>query len=849
MQAAFSQALVEGLGRVPGKSEGLGNGGAPGVKFITNPPACKNWLLAATQGIAKANAIIQGSTLNFGNLFLNIMHVAGPGLQYFTYEGHLYKFWYTGYDTKTGKYNQGSQYKNTIYVCTDGMSVLKNPDGTSEYLVVPSGSGGEVLVTNTPPKREFDKFYRSPAMLVHDAKEEPLMESAFNIRGRGLGRTPRNGDHAFNPALLRGLGRAPRGLGDGNTFAGGSSSDTTTLTVQSANYANINPSDWVTFYDETKAGEAEADTKYFRTNTNLAMSSNDQPSYMPIGAFHDAYPIGTAIVNQVKAAAIEQTLYWTLWDHNNRAAYTIGPGPFVGDYSGNGTMGTTAFIRSSWPQKGKLRLEIATRTAVPSIDSISGWPSKALVLSSTDAATLATGYTWLQAYGPVTGADVAKVVMSIALAGGDENNAISVYYNSFLSHLHFLQGIPSLQWGPWFDWTSNHIKGPVPIPSSSGTGASGAVPMIYFTYHNQLYRMYWWGPWQPFDQSSYSEGGLDSTFSNVSVVPGTGSKGDPIYPTASGYLPSRTSTQGVVIDVCKNPPAALLSKYGGTPLSNTTATGKVLSPIYKTLFPVTTTAPAKMPIKSPLQGGGGGGGAEAPASTTSGLVSGYTWVSQGNTAVPPVGTVITATISDANGIAAPVTGVVTAADSVNVTFTPITPMSITIGGQSFHPPPDPAFSSPTAPIQVPLAYVASCFNTGLAAGFCWVATGNTAPPNVGDTVMAWCVSGTAQQAFAGVVSDVDSSGNVTFTRTGTAARAALATSNTTAITIPTGYVLDVGVLQNIPGQPPMQQAPIQQAPIQQAPAPAPTSVSTGAIVLGAIVGIAVLGGIAYYVME
>lgn len=202
MQAAFSQALVEGLGRVPGKSEGLGNGGAPGVKFITNPPACKNWLLAATQGIAKANAIIQGSTLNFGNLFLNIMHVAGPGLQYFTYEGHLYKFWYTGYDTKTGKYNQGSQYKNTIYVCTDGMSVLKNPDGTSEYLVVPSGSGGEVLVTNTPPKREFDKFYRSPAMLVHDAQEESSMETAFNVRG--LGRAP-VGDHAFNPVLC-GLG-------------------------------------------------------------------------------------------------------------------------------------------------------------------------------------------------------------------------------------------------------------------------------------------------------------------------------------------------------------------------------------------------------------------------------------------------------------------------------------------------------------------------------------------------------------------------------------------------------------------------------------------------------------------
>ncbi len=82
MQAAFNQALVEGLGRVPGESEGLGNGGAPGVKFTTNPPACKNWFLAATQYVTKPNAIVQGSTLNFVHLFLNIMRVAGPGLQY-----------------------------------------------------------------------------------------------------------------------------------------------------------------------------------------------------------------------------------------------------------------------------------------------------------------------------------------------------------------------------------------------------------------------------------------------------------------------------------------------------------------------------------------------------------------------------------------------------------------------------------------------------------------------------------------------------------------------------------------------------------------------------------------------
>jgi hypothetical protein len=206
VQAAFSQALVEGLGRVPGEPEGLGNGGAPGVTFITNPGPCKNWLLAATWGTAKPNAIVQGSTLNFGTLFLNIMRVAGAGLQYFTYEGHLYKYWYTGYDTKTGKYSQGSQYKNTIYVCTDGMSVLKNPDSSSEYLVVPSSSGGLVQTVHEPEPREARLVKYSPRLLEgeYEEKKEPLMETAFNVRG--FGRAP-DGDHAFNQTLFRGLGK------------------------------------------------------------------------------------------------------------------------------------------------------------------------------------------------------------------------------------------------------------------------------------------------------------------------------------------------------------------------------------------------------------------------------------------------------------------------------------------------------------------------------------------------------------------------------------------------------------------------------------------------------------------
>jgi len=215
VQAAFNPALVRGLGTIfgygpeTGYPVGVGNGGAPGVKFITtNVGRCTNWFLAATQGVSKPNAIVEGSTLNFGTLFLNIARVAGPGLQYFTYEGHLYKFWYTGYDTKTGKYNHGSQYKNNIYVCTDGMSVLKNPDGTSKYLIVPNSSGGLVETVHEPRQTKPMKFYRSPASLLSSANKESSMETAFNARG--LGQTPTDGDHAFNPALLRGLGVMPK---------------------------------------------------------------------------------------------------------------------------------------------------------------------------------------------------------------------------------------------------------------------------------------------------------------------------------------------------------------------------------------------------------------------------------------------------------------------------------------------------------------------------------------------------------------------------------------------------------------------------------------------------------------
>jgi hypothetical protein len=205
VQTAFSQALVQGLGRAPGESEGLGTG-TPGVTFTTSPGPCKNWLLAATQYVSKPNAIVEGSTLDFGSLFLKIMRMAGAGLQYFTYEGHLYKYWYTGFDEKTGKYNQGSQYKNTVYVCTDGMSILKNPDSSSEYLLVPSSSGGLVLHVHESPS----EYYR-PRLFEGEGegKRELSMETAFNVRG--LGRTP-VGNHAFNPTLLHavGLGITPK---------------------------------------------------------------------------------------------------------------------------------------------------------------------------------------------------------------------------------------------------------------------------------------------------------------------------------------------------------------------------------------------------------------------------------------------------------------------------------------------------------------------------------------------------------------------------------------------------------------------------------------------------------------
>lgn len=285
-------------------------------------------------------------------------------------------------------------------------------------------------------------------------------------------------------------------------------------------------------------------------------------------------------------------------------------------------------------------------------------------------------------------------------------------------------------------------------------------------------------------------------------------------------------------------------------------------------------------------------GAPPPASTTSGLNSGFSWQSQGNTTAPSVGSIVSAIAQDTSGNLYPVTGKVTASGGKNVTFTPIQPAPVTISGSTKTPPLNPALVSATAPIRVSLAYVLGCYQVGLASGFCWVATGNVPAPAVGDLVMAWILSAGKQQTFQGVVTAVDGA-NVTFTRASSSSRPALATPTATSVTVPYGYVLDLGPASATPIPPvaPIAIAPAPPAPVAVpvaapvaapvmapapvpiavpapivaaplAPAPAPIAITvapaapvaapgipTVAYVMLGILGIGVAGGIAYLVLE
>jgi hypothetical protein len=546
VQAAFNPALIEGLGRVP---RGLGNGGAPGVQFLNVPwnghapvsPSCKTgWFRCATwaaeaqvkPGVppsVRPNAIVEGSTLDFQKLLLNIQSVAGAApIQFFTYESHLYKYVFTGYDTKTGKYGSG---QNNIYVCMDGLTTLKNPDqSVSEYLLVPSGEN-EVLTVHTPPRREAEKFYRSPASLI---SKEPSMETAFNVRG--LGRVAQ--DRAFNPSLLRGLGRSPTGVGQLTPGANG----TPFLTARSSTYATVNSSDWVEFYPN--------DPKSFRPNTNLALNATEQSSSGGPGAFYKANPIGNAIVAQISSETLGQSgyQYWTLTDPNNRAAYTVGP--FQGDVSGDGASSATAFLRSSWPNgsKGGPKIEIATKTAALSPDQLKSWPTSAVIVNNT---LIPSSSSWLQVAGIVGGNLAASRGMKVALAGSDLSNVAGTYYGSYLAQPQFLTGIPSPQWGSWW----NVGFGGVPLPVAS------SVPTIYFTYGGQLYRIYWQGPWVP----------------------------------VSGVLPPPSSQANVVVDICTNPPVSILHPPT-PPAPPTLQPGRILSPIQLLTPPSTAPVP---PVVAP----------------------------------------------------------------------------------------------------------------------------------------------------------------------------------------------------------------------------------------------------------
>jgi hypothetical protein len=151
---------------------------------------CQRWLLVATQWVDRLNATL-GNLGMFHPKAVFDYYVSNVGVSpYFTWNGYLFKFEYTGYDAKTGKYRHGSQYKNIISICTDGLNVQKNPPGdASNYTVfAPGGSGG--------------------VSVVHRR----------GTHGVGLGPKENSMKSAFSPALVRGLGAVIGG--DGAVSAG-----------------------------------------------------------------------------------------------------------------------------------------------------------------------------------------------------------------------------------------------------------------------------------------------------------------------------------------------------------------------------------------------------------------------------------------------------------------------------------------------------------------------------------------------------------------------------------------------------------------------------------------------------
>ena len=412
-----------------------------GIVPVVGTFQCQHWLIVEAQNKNELNATLDvlgmfktGSVFDYYQKYVGIS-------PYFTWNGYLFKFEYTGYDAKTGKYRHGNQYTYVISICTDGLNVQKNPPGdVAKYTVfAPGGAGGELVVHQ--PRG------------VHGVgrPKESEMESVFNS------------------ALRRGLGLAPKGLGQIAQFSAGGNGTARLSAIPASNLPRVNASDWTEFYPSDPNG--------FRANTNLALSASEQASSLGTGAFYGANPIGGAIVTQVTATAPNVTTYWTLVDPNNRAAYTIGTG---GNETGNGSSPGIAIIRSSYVG-GALKLEIALRTIPRAIDKFTGWPTGATIVGASSVAPWAD---WVQLTGPV-GGDLTAADMpgqSIALSGTDVTGIISAYLQ-YLNQPQFLQTIPSAAWGPW----------------AGGFGVTRGghlvIPTVYFTYGGQSYKVFWFGEW------------------------------------------------------------------------------------------------------------------------------------------------------------------------------------------------------------------------------------------------------------------------------------------------------------------------------------------------------------------
>jgi hypothetical protein len=229
---------------------------------------CQRWLLVATQNVSKLNATLGVIGMFSPKAVFNYyIHYVGVS-PYFTWNGYLFKFEYTGYDSKTGKYRHGSQYKNIISICTDGLNVQKNPPGdASNYTVfAPGGSGGVSVV------------HRRGTHGVGLEPKENSMESAFSTGG--LGKT-------FDPALIRGLGQ----LVSGESLRA--------LTPSSVPL--VYNSDWIEFYPN--------DPYFYQANTNLGFGPLPQNGY--------------GLIGQINSSAPGTTTYWLFTDSNSGAAWTV----------------------------------------------------------------------------------------------------------------------------------------------------------------------------------------------------------------------------------------------------------------------------------------------------------------------------------------------------------------------------------------------------------------------------------------------------------------------------------------------------------------------------------------------